>query len=179
MSCLLVYSAVLGPSAVASLSSLCIQILFTGTARNQAELNNPWRLNSLYYIICPCRKVLEQCFPLFLGWLKIFFLQDCSLSLRSLGRWPLGTKVYVGTYGQSLSWHAGEVSRGCSQTRSVLLHTCYPAGAAHTGSSTALWCRTGHPMHKGPLWTICKAPDNFYLPLPVHSSQCLFNLSRI
>lgn len=120
----------------------------------------------------------EQCFSLFLGYLKTFFLQDCSLSLKPLGRHPLGTEVYVGTYGQSLSWHAGGVSRGCSQTRPVLLHTCSPAGAAHTGSSTALWCRTGHPKHKGPLWTICNTPENFYLPLPTHSSPMTIQFNQ-
>lgn len=133
----------------------------------------------LLYIIYPCRKVFEQWFSLFLGYLKMFFPQECSFSLRPLRRWPFGTKVCVGTHGQSLSWHAGEVSGGRFQTRSLLLHTCCPAGAALAGHSTAPRCRRGHPMHKGPLRTIYKTPDNFYLPLPIHSApQRLLSLTN-
>lgn len=96
--------------------------------------------------------------------LRFFFPQECSFSPRPLGKWPFGTKECVGAYGQSLSWHAGEVSGGRSQTRSLLLHTCCPAGAALAGHSRAPQRRRGHPMHEGPLRTIYKTPDNFYPP---------------
>lgn len=106
---------------------------------------------------------------------RYFFPQESSFFQRPPGQWPFGTKVCIGTCGWALSWNVGEVSGGCSQTRSPLPHTCQPAGAAPHSSG----CRRDYPMHKEPLQTIYKIPRHFYLPFPPNTApKHLSNLTN-
>jgi len=128
-------------------------------AKNQTPRNYPWHFSTciLHY---PRKEVVEQQSSLFLGYLKTFFYHRSTACLRDpLGRWPFSTKVCIGTYGPSLSWHTGGVSGGHSQTRSPLPHTCWPAGAALSWAQRAA---EGTIPLKGPLWTVYKTPVHFF-----------------
>lgn len=76
--------------------------------------------------------------------------------------------LYFGELGR-LAEVAPKPGQCCTPATQLELLTLGPAQLCGAEQAT--------PGTKGPLWAICSTPENFYLPLPTHSSQCLLNLT--